>query len=121
MGRKQNRLASPVGEELRRDNDGQQRSDTDVQVLIGANLRRLRKQRGLSCERLARLADLKGSALRALERGATTPGIGMLWKIARELGVPCTAFIEARTPEPASLPSASGPNSLRLMPPLPGV
>jgi DNA-binding XRE family transcriptional regulator len=118
MGGQQTRLALPVGEEFRRDLDGEQRNDMEVPALIGANLRQLRNGRGLSCGRLALLADLDESTLQALERGATTPSIGMLWKLARELGVPCTAFIEARPPAPASLPSASGLGQLRKMPPL---
>jgi len=104
------RLALPAGEALRMDLDGDQRNGMEVQALIGANLRQLREGRGLSCERLARLADLDESTLQALERGATIPSIGMLWKLARELDVPCTAFIEARAPEATfeAQPNGSG-------------
>jgi len=92
------------------DLDDDQRKGLEVQALIGANLRHLRQVRGLSCERLGLLADFDESALQALERGATTPSIEMLWKLARALDVPCTAFIEARAPEAAveAQPSASG-------------
>ena len=70
--------------------------ETDIPKLIGANLRRLRKQRDLTRGHLARLADIETSALRQLERGTTFPSIGMLWKLVRELHVPCSALIESK-------------------------
>jgi DNA-binding XRE family transcriptional regulator len=96
---RQYRLADPTADGLRPSGDANSRGGMEIQAVIGANLRRLRKQRGLSRRRLACLAGVERSTLQALERGATTPSIGMLWKLARELGVPCTAFIEAEAPQ----------------------
>ena len=98
-------LAIPTADALRSSGEADNCRGNEVQAVIGANLKRLRKQNGLSRRRLARLAQVDLSALRALERGAITPSIGMLWKLARELGVPCTAFIEAAaTPRAMSAP-----------------
>ena len=72
-------------------------SENEIQILIGANLKRLRKQCGLSRRQLAHLAQVESSTLRHLERGAMTPSVGILWKLARELHVPCTAFIENKS------------------------
>jgi transcriptional regulator with XRE-family HTH domain len=84
----------PAGDERRSGSEANNCEGNEIQALIGANLKRLRKQRGLSRRRLACLAQVRRSTLRDLERGAATPGIGMLWKLARALGVPCIAFIE---------------------------
>jgi transcriptional regulator with XRE-family HTH domain len=78
----------------------------EVKKLIGANLRRLRRQHGLSRRRLARLVQADASALRAIEHGSATPSIGLLWKLAIALEVPCTAFIDGERQIPAS--SAGG-------------
>ena len=59
-------------------------SKSEIQILVGANLKRLRKQRGLSRRQLARLAQVERSTLRQLERGETMPSVGMLWKLARD-------------------------------------
>ena len=99
MDCQQSRLRSAGADGADPDLDGGRCGGLEVQALIGANLRHLRKARGISSEHLANLAGVDISTLRALERGAVMPSIGMLWRLARELGVPCTAFIEARIPE----------------------
>ena len=95
MWLRQNRLAMPTANELRSVGEVDGAGKNEIQMLIGANLKRLRKQRGLSRRQLAHLAQVESSALRQLERGAVTPSVGVLWKLARELHVPCTAFIES--------------------------
>ena len=79
-----------------------------IQMLIAANLKRLRKQRGFSRRQLAHLAQVEGSTLRRLERGTTTPSVGALWRLAHELHVPCTAFVESE-PERAGFDNSRGP------------
>lgn len=105
------RLTIPTARTSHSIGEADNRRGNEVQALIGANLNRLRKQRGLSRRRLARLAQVDSSTLRALERGAATPSIGMLWKLARELGVPCTAFIET-APAPGARPAPAAGSGL---------
>ena len=55
---------------------------------IGKNLKRLRKQRGLSQDRLSKLADVSYNTVIKLESGGiTNPTIETLQKLAKALGV----------------------------------
>lgn len=65
----------------------------DLTPLVGKNLRRLRVQRGLSLERLARLSGVSRAMLGQVELSQSTPTINILWKIARALDVPFSALI----------------------------
>jgi transcriptional regulator with XRE-family HTH domain len=60
---------------------------------IGSNLRRLRTQRALSLERLARASGVSRAMLGQIELHQSTPTINVLWKIARALQVPFSALI----------------------------
>jgi len=56
--------------------------------MIGNNLRRLRKKKGLSQEKLARLADISLNALTKIESGfAQKPTIQTVVKLSRALEV----------------------------------
>jgi transcriptional regulator with XRE-family HTH domain len=54
---------------------------------VGENLGRLRKQRGLSLERLAALSGVSRAMLSQVESGESAPTIALLWKVARGLDV----------------------------------
>jgi transcriptional regulator with XRE-family HTH domain len=54
---------------------------------VGANIRRLRKARGLSQEKLAQDADIAMRYLSGIERGEENPSLAFLVKIAEALGV----------------------------------
>jgi transcriptional regulator with XRE-family HTH domain len=69
----------------------------DLTPVVGANLRRLRGQRALSLERLARLSGVSRAMLGQIELGQSAPTINVLWKISSALGVPFSALISART------------------------
>lgn len=60
----------------------------DLVRLLGANVRRLRKARGLSQETLALDADMKRSYLSDLERGIRNPTVRALGRLAAVLQVP---------------------------------
>lgn len=62
--------------------------------VVAANLRRLRKARGLTQERLALDADVAVRHIRDIERADTSPTVGMLGKLAVVLGVHPAAFLE---------------------------
>jgi transcriptional regulator with XRE-family HTH domain len=62
-------------------------SDADSPRFVGENLRRLRTERGLSLERLARQTGVSRSMLGQIELGQSAPTIKLLWRIASGLGV----------------------------------
>lgn len=65
----------------------------DLAPVVGKNLRRLRTERGLSLERLARASGVSRAMLGQIELGQSAPTINVLWKIARALDVPFSALI----------------------------
>ncbi|WP_083962676.1 helix-turn-helix domain-containing protein [Thermodesulfovibrio thiophilus] len=57
-------------------------------LLIGKNIKRLRKQKGLSQDRLSKLANLSYNTVIKLELGGiTNPSIDTLQKLAKALNV----------------------------------
>lgn len=60
--------------------------------IVGENVRRLRKERGLSQETLAGEAGLAMRHLGRIERGEGNPTVAVLGKLADVLGVHPTAF-----------------------------
>lgn len=65
----------------------------DLAPVVGANLRRLRGERGLSLEALARVSGVSRAMLGQIELGQSAPTINVLWKIARALDLPFSALI----------------------------
>jgi transcriptional regulator with XRE-family HTH domain len=70
----------------------------DLAPVVGANLRRLRSDRGLSLEGLARLCGVSRAMLGQIELGQSAPTINVLWKIARALDLPFSALLTASSP-----------------------
>jgi transcriptional regulator with XRE-family HTH domain len=60
--------------------------------IVGANIRHLRKERGLSQETLAGEAGLAMRHLGRIERGEGNPTVAILGKLAAVLGVHPTDF-----------------------------
>ncbi|MDD5638708.1 MAG: helix-turn-helix transcriptional regulator [Candidatus Pacebacteria bacterium] len=55
---------------------------------IGKNIKKLRKQKGLSQDRISKLADISYNTVIKLESGGiTNPSIDTLQKLAKALGV----------------------------------
>ncbi|WP_312573086.1 helix-turn-helix transcriptional regulator [Brevundimonas sp.] len=63
--------------------------------IVGANVRRLRKERGVSQEVLAGDAGLAMRHLGRIERGTGNPTVRVLGKLAEVLGVHPTEFYRA--------------------------
>ena len=63
--------------------------------IVGANIRRLRKERGLSQETLAGEAGLAMRHLGRIERGEGNPTVAILGKLAEVLGVHPADFYAA--------------------------
>jgi transcriptional regulator with XRE-family HTH domain len=81
---------------------------------FAANVRRLRRQRGLSQERLAELADLHMTDIARIETRRRDPGVKVVAKIAYGLGVSASELLtgveHTPHPEPGALnrtPSSS--------------
>ncbi|HET7580759.1 MAG TPA: XRE family transcriptional regulator [Bacillales bacterium] len=62
--------------------------------LIGANLKTIREQRGLSLDKAAKQTGVSKPMLGQIERGVSNPTVSTLWKIATGLSVPFTSFLE---------------------------
>lgn len=60
---------------------------------LGEKIRKFRKQKGLTQEKLAELAKIDYSYLNLIESGKRNPSIKRLHKIARVLGVPLKDLI----------------------------
>lgn len=65
----------------------------DLAPVVGANLRKLRVQRGLSLEKLSKASAVSRAMLGQIELGKSAPTINVLWKIARALEIPFSALI----------------------------
>ena len=56
-------------------------------ISFGRNVARIRDERGFSQDKLAEKADLDRTYLSGIERGVRNPGIKVVIKLARALGV----------------------------------
>ncbi|HXY57215.1 MAG TPA: XRE family transcriptional regulator [Methylocystis sp.] len=73
------------------------RSSTEqLAVTVAERLKRLIGRKGGSFERLAELSGIDPDELLRIERGAETPKIGHLWRIANALGVPFGSLVASK-------------------------
>ncbi len=70
-----------------------QHSPVDAKELFGLRLQALRKERGLSQERLAELIDRSKDAVSKMERGINFPAFDTLLKLSEMLGVPLVDIV----------------------------
>ncbi len=66
----------------------------DVQQRVGINVRKFRKERGLSQEALAFECGLHRTYISGVERGIRNPTVVVLEKIATALQVPASRLLE---------------------------
>lgn len=66
----------------------------DVVQLLGQNVRRYRKLRGMTQEQLALEAGMERSYVSDLERGARNPSVRALGRLARALAVEPMALLQ---------------------------
>jgi transcriptional regulator with XRE-family HTH domain len=66
--------------------------EDNILIRVSENLRRLRTRNGLSLERLARASGVSRAMLSQIELARSSPSVTVLWKIARALEVPLSAF-----------------------------
>ena len=63
---------------------------------LGHKIKKLRKKKSLSQERLADKADLSQQHISRIERNLTYPSVATLSKIAKVLGVPLDDLVDAK-------------------------
>lgn len=66
---------------------------SEVNAVVGDNLRRLRTRNGLTLERLSKASGVSRAMLGQIELGRSSPTINILWKIAKTLDVPLSVFV----------------------------
>ncbi len=66
----------------------------DWQAVVGANILKLRKRRGLSQEELAVDAEIDVTYLRGIERGRRNPSLMVMVRLADQLGVHPTKLLQ---------------------------
>ena len=71
-------------------------ASTELPVILGRNLRRLRTRQGHSLERLAKLSGVSRAMLSQIETGKSAPTISLLWKIATALGIPFATLLDSQ-------------------------
>lgn len=79
----------------------------DVVQLLGANVRRHRRLKGLSQERLALDAGMERSYVSDLERGTRNPSVRALGRLAEALGVEPSLLLVTTEGEPDGSHSAA--------------
>jgi transcriptional regulator with XRE-family HTH domain len=84
-------FANKTGPSLAKDRSSA--DDDNLPQAVGINLRRLRSQQNLSLEKLAQLSGVSRAMLGQIELGRSAPTINVLWKIAKALDVPFSAFL----------------------------
>jgi len=72
------------------------RAARQVRSFLGERLRALRKQRGLSQERLGHRSDLSGKFIGEVERGEKSISIDSLYRVAVALDVPLATLTDVR-------------------------
>ena len=65
----------------------------NLNELIGENLKRLRADKGLSLDAVAKLSGVSKSMLGQIERGEVNPTISTVWRIANGLKVSFTSLV----------------------------
>lgn len=65
----------------------------NIGLIVAENLKRLREERKLSLEAVAKSSGVSKSMLGQIERGVTNPTISILWKIANGLKISFTSLM----------------------------
>jgi len=74
--------------------EGDEVGAAEVGRRVAANIRSLRKTRGLSLDALSQASGVSRAALSQIETEKSNPSIGVLWKVATGLGIRFTELID---------------------------
>ena len=70
-----------------------------MNVIVAKNIKRLREERNLSMDELAKLSGVSKSMLAQVERGGGNPTLSTLWKLSNGMKVPFDALtVRPKTP-----------------------
>jgi transcriptional regulator with XRE-family HTH domain len=69
----------------------------EVDQKISANLRLIRKERGLTLDKLSELTGVSKAMLSQIERGVSSPTVSLLWQISSGLNVSFSNFIASKS------------------------
>jgi transcriptional regulator with XRE-family HTH domain len=86
-----------------------------VRKFLGQRVRTLRKQRGLSQERLGDRAGLSGKFIGEVERGEKSISIDSLYRVSVALEIPLRELTDVRANKPAAVPSEEAEKILALV------
>ncbi|MFD1067320.1 helix-turn-helix domain-containing protein [Oceanobacillus locisalsi] len=70
---------------------------SEVTDYISKNLQTIRKERGLSLDKTAKITEVSKAMLAQIERGESVPTVTTLWKIANGLKVSFSSLINQQT------------------------
>jgi len=82
-----------------------ERAAKHVRKFLGQRLRALRKQRGLSQERLGDRAGLSGKFIGEVERGEKSISIDSLYRVSVALEISLRELTDVRADKPSAVPS----------------
>lgn len=82
-----------------------ERAVKHVRKFLGQRLRALRKEHGLSQERLGDRSGLSGKFIGEVERGEKSISIDSLYHVAVALEIPLRELTDVRADKPAGVPS----------------
>ncbi len=82
-----------------------ERAVRHVRKFLGQRLRALRKQRGLSQERLGERSQLSGKFIGEVERGEKSISIDSLYRVSVALEVPLRDLTDVRTDKQGAVPA----------------
>ncbi|TMR98424.1 helix-turn-helix domain-containing protein [Nonomuraea basaltis] len=83
-------------------------AELDDAAILGRRIRQLRKNAGLTLDRVADAAQISASLLSRIERGAAQPSLPTLRTISQALGIPIAALFEGEDRSTASEHDAAG-------------
>ena len=80
--------------------------------IFGQVIRRLRREKGLSQEKLAELSDLDTTYISMIERGVRVPTIRTVFSLARGLGVNASELLLRVEADPCFLDTKDAKNTI---------
>jgi transcriptional regulator with XRE-family HTH domain len=88
------------------------RSEEPLLATLSTRIRARRRDRALSLDRLAALADVSKGVLVQIEKGEANPSIATLCKVAAALGASVADLVQVSRPQPAEVLPAGAPRLL---------
>lgn len=80
----------------------------NLHEVIAVNLKRLRKERNLSLDKVSELTGVSKSMLGQIERGESSPSVSTLWKISTGLKISFTSLMTDVHPEAEIINNRAG-------------